>query len=83
MAWRSRQSESRAVAIDVVARQVDLRRARGPSDPPTGDSQFVTYEGLPTDHYLKLVGEATQMLRGQRDVTDTMPEELTPRFHTH
>lgn len=33
--------------------------------PPVGASRFVDYEGLPSDYYLKLVGQAARMLRGQ------------------
>ncbi len=33
------------------------------NDPPVGESRFLTYEGLPADHYLKLVGDATAVLR--------------------
>ena len=33
------------------------------NDPPVGASSFLTYEGLPTDHYLWLVGEAARCLR--------------------
>ena len=43
------------------------------SDVPVGKSKFVTYEGLPSDHYLKLVGAATKMLRGETPATDEMP----------
>ena len=38
-------------------------------DPPAGASQFVTYEGLPSDFYLKLVGRASRMMRGHEPVT--------------
>jgi len=34
------------------------------SQPPTG-ARFVSYEGLPSDHYLWLTGEAGKMLRGE------------------
>ncbi|MGC3961003.1 MAG: glycoside hydrolase family 71/99-like protein [Verrucomicrobiota bacterium] len=33
-------------------------------DPPIGASRFVDFEGLPSDFYLKLVGQATRMIRG-------------------
>jgi hypothetical protein len=33
------------------------------NDPPVGPSRFVTYEGLPTDHYLWLCGEGGRLLR--------------------
>ncbi len=42
-------------------------------DPPVGASTFVTYEGLPSDFYLKLVGQASRMLRGEAPVTDRVP----------
>jgi hypothetical protein len=43
------------------------------NDPPVGDSTFVTYEGLPSDHYLRVVGTAARMLRGEIPVTDKLP----------
>jgi len=43
-------------------------------NPPNGKSQFKTYNGLPSDHYLWLVGEATKMARGKAPVTDRIPE---------
>ena len=33
------------------------------NNPPVGISQFLTYENLPTDHYLWLAGQAAQLLR--------------------
>jgi hypothetical protein len=32
-------------------------------DPPVGASSFVTYEGLPSDFYLKMLGEASKLFR--------------------
>ncbi len=44
------------------------------NDVPVGRaSKFVTYDGLPSDFYLKLVGAGTKMLRGQIPVTDQPP----------
>ena len=39
-------------------------------DPPVGASTFVDYEGLPSDFYLKLVGRASRMIRGELSTTD-------------
>ena len=44
------------------------------NDPPVGESKFLTYEGLPSDHYLKLAGAAGRMLRGEIPPTDEMPD---------
>jgi hypothetical protein len=44
------------------------------NDPPVGASTFVTYEGLPSDHYLWLVGQGGRMLRHETAVTETLPE---------
>ena len=41
--------------------------------PPPGDSAFVTYEGLPSDFYLRLTGLGGKMLRGEIPVTDNPP----------
>jgi len=40
---------------------------------PVGDSPFLTYEGVPADRYLWLVGQAGKMLRKEIDLTSTMP----------
>jgi len=44
------------------------------NDPPVGESTFITYEGLPSDHYLKLVGAATRMVRGEIPAADELPD---------
>lgn len=35
---------------------------------------FVTYEGLPSDYYLKLTGAATRMIRGQTPLSQNIPQ---------
>ncbi len=40
---------------------------------PNGEkSQFVTYEGLPSDFYLKLVGAGTRLIRGEPPVAGSL-----------
>ncbi len=41
--------------------------------PPVGESPFVTYEGLPSDHYLWLVRQGGRLLRGETPPTDALP----------
>jgi hypothetical protein len=41
--------------------------------PPPGESAFVTYEGLPSDHYLRLTGLGGRLLRGEIPLTDQPP----------
>lgn len=43
------------------------------NDPPAGDSRFLTYEGLRSDHYLWLVGRLGELLRNRIPATRTMP----------
>jgi hypothetical protein len=33
---------------------------------PPGPGRFATYEGLPSDWYLRLTGEGTKLIRGER-----------------
>lgn len=40
--------------------------------PPT-QARFITYDGLPTDWYLRLVGEGTRLLREERPVPASIP----------
>lgn len=44
------------------------------NNPPVGESSFVTYEGLPSDYYLKLVGAAARMISGKMPVSESLPE---------
>jgi hypothetical protein len=37
---------------------------------------FVTYEGLPSDYYLRLTGTATKMIRGEIPLSQTIPDPL-------
>jgi hypothetical protein len=43
------------------------------ADPPGGDGQFIDLEGVPSDHYLKLVGQAGRMLRGEIPLQERCP----------
>ncbi len=48
------------------------------NNPPTGESKFLDLEGLPSDHYLWLVGQGRRLLRGELslspdDVGESMP----------
>ena len=43
------------------------------NDPPVGRNPFVTYEGMPSDHYLWLTGEGGRLLRGERAMQDSVP----------
>ncbi len=42
--------------------------------PPT-QAHFVGYDGLPSDWYLRLVGEGARMLRGERPPSAQIPIE--------
>ncbi|MCX7044755.1 MAG: glycoside hydrolase family 71/99-like protein [Candidatus Sumerlaeota bacterium] len=46
------------------------------NNPPVGDSKFVTYEGLPSDYYLWLVGMGGKMLRGEIPVSNDLPQRV-------
>jgi len=44
------------------------------NSPPIGQSPFLTYEGLESDHYLWLTGQGGRLLRGEIQVTDELPQ---------
>jgi hypothetical protein len=39
-----------------------------------GASKLATFEGLPSDHYLKLVGAGSKMIRGEMAWADDLPK---------
>ncbi len=41
---------------------------------PVGPTQFLDYEGLPSDHYLWLTGQGARLLRGQLPLQNTLPK---------
>ena len=43
------------------------------NDPPVGASRFLTFEGMPSDHYLWLTGMGGKLLRGEIAATEEMP----------
>ncbi|MEP6670590.1 MAG: glycoside hydrolase family 71/99-like protein [Chthoniobacter sp.] len=42
--------------------------------PPESEAPFVTYEGLPSDYYLRLTGQGTRMLRGELPTSSPLPK---------
>lgn len=49
------------------------------NEPPTGNgAKFVTYEGLPSDHYLRLTGLAGKVIRGELPPADPPPLPAVP-----
>lgn len=43
------------------------------NNPPVGESKFLTYEGLPSDYYLWLVGQGQKMLRNKIPLSGDIP----------
>jgi hypothetical protein len=43
------------------------------SNTPPVEGKFTTYEGLPSDWYLRLAGEGTKVIRGDRKATSELP----------
>ena len=50
--------------------------------PVGGQSQFVTYEGLPSDHYLKLVNAGARLLRGEIPLSQVPPTSVSTNAAT-
>lgn len=47
---------------------------KGSNNPPVGESNFITYEGLPSDHYLWLTGQIRALLRGEIPKSEDPPQ---------
>ena len=45
------------------------------SDAPPVQARFATYEGLPADWYLRLTGEGSKVIRGEREGRMALPIE--------
>ena len=43
-------------------------------NPPAEGGKFLTYEGLPSDHYLWLAGQIGKLMRGNIPATETIPK---------
>jgi hypothetical protein len=43
------------------------------NEPPVGKSNFMTYEGLPADHYLWLSGRIGELMSGKIAPTEALP----------
>ena len=48
------------------------------NDPPVGKSKFLDYEGVPSDHYLSLVGQGGRLIRGEIDITSVSDVQSDP-----
>jgi hypothetical protein len=44
------------------------------NNPPVGASQFLDYEGLPSDHYLWLAGQGGRLIRGEIHPRQSLPD---------
>jgi hypothetical protein len=50
-----------------------FKATNSPPVGPGGAAQFITYEGLPPDHYLRLTGLAGKLIRGEIPLADEPP----------
>ncbi|MDG3581055.1 glycoside hydrolase family 71/99-like protein [Galbibacter pacificus] len=48
---------------------------KGSDNPPVSEyAEFINMDGVPSDHYLWLTGQAAKMLKGDKKLTHSMPE---------
>ncbi|TWT29604.1 hypothetical protein KOR34_51580 [Posidoniimonas corsicana] len=52
------------------------------NQPPEGESRFLDYEGLPSDHYLWLVGQGGRLIRGEIPPTPGLPPREAAQPHS-
>jgi hypothetical protein len=77
--WRQ-YSEAKRVGVTMIYQamfdEVDEATAifKCTNDPPVGESPFLTYEGLPSDHYLWLTGQGGKLLRGEIPASHGLPK---------
>ncbi len=55
-----------------------FKATNAPPAGPGGAARFITYEGLPADHYLRLTGRAGKLFRGEIPLADELPGLLPP-----
>jgi hypothetical protein len=73
--WLALKKAGASMAYVAMFDEVDEATAifKCASPGPTIDGGFVTYEGLPSDFYLKLTGSGGKLLRGELAPTDDPP----------
>lgn len=82
--WRQAEGALRAGAVSLYLAmfdEIDEGTAffKCTNRPPADKSPFLTYGEFPSDHYLWLAGEAARMLRGERPLSEEMPERDSVR----
>ena len=73
--WLALKKAGATMAYVAMFDEVDEATAifKCANDTPTLDGGLVTYEGLPSDFYLKLTGSGAKLLRGEIAPTDAPP----------
>lgn len=74
--WRALKQAGATMAYVAMFDEVDEATAifKCTSDVPAINGGFVTYEGLPSDYYLKLTGSGAKLLRGEIPPADEPPK---------
>ena len=77
--WRQATAARRAGAQTIYIAMFDELNEgtaimKATNNPPVGESTFLTYHGLPSDHYLWLSGRIGALLRGEVDADAPLPQ---------